>query len=49
MSSTRTGEAVRTADDRTYVLESGRAGSLIVDPADGFRDITTVDLVGADG
>jgi predicted amidohydrolase len=36
------GEPVRTSDDRTYVLDPARAGGLLVDPLETFRDITAV-------
>jgi predicted amidohydrolase len=39
------GDAVRTADDHGYVLDRERVAPLVVDPADGFRDIATVDVV----
>jgi predicted amidohydrolase len=38
------GEPVRTADDRTYELDRGRLAPLVVDPADGYREIGTVDV-----
>jgi omega-amidase len=42
------GDAVRSADDHTYVLDRERAGPLVVDPAAGFRDIAVVEVSDAD-
>jgi len=36
------GEPVRTSDDRTYVLDSSRAGDLLVDPLETYRAIEEV-------
>ncbi len=41
------GDPVRTADDRTYLLDPARAQGLIVDPAASYRDIAAVDVVDA--
>lgn len=39
------GDPVRTADDRVYDLDPGRAANLVVDPLEHYREITKVELV----
>ena len=38
------GELVRTADDRTYVLDPARASGLLVDPLEGHRAVEEVEV-----
>jgi predicted amidohydrolase len=38
------GEAVRTADDHTYLLDRERVPPPVVDPAEGFRDIAAIEV-----
>ncbi len=40
------GEPVRTADDRSYDLDRGRLGNLVVDPVRGFVDIGEIERFG---
>jgi predicted amidohydrolase len=40
------GEPVATADDCSYVLERGRAGKLLVDPATGYREVSAIEVFG---
>ena len=40
------GEPVRTADDRTYMLDFSAVRPLIVDPRESWRDVTDVTLFG---
>lgn len=40
------GEPVRTPDDRSYDLDRGRLGNLVVDPARGFVDIGEIERFG---
>jgi predicted amidohydrolase len=42
------GEAVRTADDRLYLLDRDGSAPLVVDPAADHRDIRTVEVSEAD-
>jgi predicted amidohydrolase len=42
------GEPVRTPDDHLYELDRGRAASLLVDPAGGFRPVERVEVSDAE-